>query len=352
MSVLILSPSGDAHGDAVHAALRDREVETVRLSGADFPVRDTLSIWLGAGRHDLRVETERTGVVDLSRVDAVWRRRGEYPRIDAEQIHPEDRRFAHKEAEAAADGLRDVSALLGRAAWINPRRAALQAQNKPYQLAQAMRAGLAVPPTLISNAPVEVRAFCQAAANPVIYKPLTAAVWEDEGAVLAYFVTELDAETLADDDLLRATPGIYQEKIDKAFELRVTVMDRFVHAVKIDSQALEAAQTDWRRHIDELAVKPFALPQEVEARVLDFMAAMGLRFGALDLIVTPEGEHIFLEVNEMGQFLWIEQSAPSERLLAHFCAYLCCTERPYRGGLGRFETARFADYEPKPAVRA
>jgi hypothetical protein len=75
------------------------------------------------------------------------------------------------------------------------------------------------------------------------------------------------------------------------------------------------------------------------------MDAMALRFGAIDLIVTPAGDYVFLEVNEMGQFLWIEQSAPQERLLAHFCAYLCCADRPYAGQLGRFETVRFADYD-------
>jgi hypothetical protein len=33
---------------------------------------------------------------------------------------------------------------------------------------------------------------------------------------------------------------------------------------------------------------------------------LGLVFGCLDLIVTPEGEYVFLEVNESGQFLWVE----------------------------------------------
>ena len=32
----------------------------------------------------------------------------------------------------------------------------------------------------------------------------------------------------------------------------------------------------------------------------------GLLYGAFDLIVTPEGEHVFLELNPNGQYLWIE----------------------------------------------
>src|SRR6267378_654 len=57
-----------------------------------------------------------------------------------------------------------------------------------------------------------------------------------------------------------------------------------------------------------------------------FLAAgaelLGLAFGCIDLIVTPEGEHIFLEVNEMGQFLWVEQDEPRSELLRCFATLL------------------------------
>ena len=36
------------------------------------------------------------------------------------------------------------------------------------------------------------------------------------------------------------------------------------------------------------------------------MRKMGLVFCALDFIVTQDDEYVFLEVNEQGQFLWIE----------------------------------------------
>lgn len=32
----------------------------------------------------------------------------------------------------------------------------------------------------------------------------------------------------------------------------------------------------------------------------------GIVFGCLDFIVTPEGEHVFLEINQMGQFAFVE----------------------------------------------
>ena len=36
------------------------------------------------------------------------------------------------------------------------------------------------------------------------------------------------------------------------------------------------------------------------------MQSLRLTFGAIDLIETPSGEYVFLEVNPNGQWLWID----------------------------------------------
>ena len=38
--------------------------------------------------------------------------------------------------------------------------------------------------------------------------------------------------------------------------------------------------------------------------------------------VTPQGEHVFLEVNEMGQFLWVENGEPDCPMLRAFITLL------------------------------
>ncbi len=37
------------------------------------------------------------------------------------------------------------------------------------------------------------------------------------------------------------------------------------------------------------------------------MKALKINFGAIDMILTPEGEYVFLEVNPNGQWGWIEK---------------------------------------------
>ncbi len=51
------------------------------------------------------------------------------------------------------------------------------------------------------------------------------------------------------------------------------------------------------------------------------MEELGIVFGCFDLIVTPEGEYVFLEVNEMGQFLFVEHWTGMP-LLDAFCTFL------------------------------
>ena len=37
------------------------------------------------------------------------------------------------------------------------------------------------------------------------------------------------------------------------------------------------------------------------------MERLGLNYGAIDMIVTPDGRYVFLEVNPQGQCQWIEE---------------------------------------------
>ncbi len=36
------------------------------------------------------------------------------------------------------------------------------------------------------------------------------------------------------------------------------------------------------------------------------MESFGINFASLDMIITPEGEFVFLELNPNGQWLWLE----------------------------------------------
>jgi glutathione synthase/RimK-type ligase-like ATP-grasp enzyme len=61
---------------------------------------------------------------------------------------------------------------------------------------------------------------------------------------------------------------------------------------------------DWRG--GDPAHEIFTLPERVEASVHRLLDSFDLNFASLDMIVTPEGDYVFLELNPNGQWLWLE----------------------------------------------
>src|SRR5947209_11946086 len=53
-------------------------------------------------------------------------------------------------------------------------------------------------------------------------------------------------------------------------------------------------------------MEPYQLLSDLAEKCSSLLKELGLVFGCFDFIVTPAGDHIFLEVNEMGQFLFVE----------------------------------------------
>jgi hypothetical protein len=69
-------------------------------------------------------------------------------------------------------------------------------------------------------------------------------------------------------------------------------------------------------------VEEVATPPAVERGILSFARQTGVCFGSLDLAVDRNGEWWFLEINEQGQFLWLDDLCPEAQLLGKFCAFL------------------------------
>lgn len=125
---------------------------------------------------------------------------------------------------------------------------------------------------------------------------------------------------LPDESILHLTPGIYQKKVKKNFEVRVTFFGEEYIAVKIHN----SEELDWRilSCSSKLKLSPITLPDDIEKKCISLMEKLGIYFGCFDFIVTPDDDFIFLEVNEMGQFLWIEFILPELKMLDKFCDFL------------------------------
>jgi glutathione synthase/RimK-type ligase-like ATP-grasp enzyme len=107
-------------------------------------------------------------------------------------------------------------------------------------------------------------------------------------------------------DAVRIAPVIFQEYVPAEVDLRVTIVAGDVFAAAIHSADTDYP-VDFRMSIGQAQVEAAALPAEVVGQLHALMARLGIVYGAFDLRRTPEGEHVFLEVNTAGEFLFIEE---------------------------------------------
>jgi glutathione synthase/RimK-type ligase-like ATP-grasp enzyme len=301
MAILIVTHSRDNEAPlSVARALEARGERVYRFDTDLFPTGVQLSLdEAGGGRL-----SGPSGVLELSDVTAVWYRRNSTGAGIPHDMDPQLRQPSVEESRRVVFGM---MAALG-VFQLDSLEVVRRAEHKPLQLKLARTLGLEVPRTLMTNDPEAVRAFAASCPAGVVTKMMASfAVYDERGKEQVVFTTPLKPEELEDLEGLDLCPMTFQERLVKAVELRVTVVGERVMAAAIDSQALPNAREDWRREGAALvdAWKPYTLPEPVHARVLGLMDALGLNYGAFDFIVTPEGRHVFLEVNPSGEFMWL-----------------------------------------------
>ncbi|MEO8114135.1 MAG: MvdC/MvdD family ATP grasp protein [Phenylobacterium sp.] len=233
-------------------------------------------------------------------VTAAYFRRPEPAEIPDAVSDPRERAYCTAEWGAL------LKTLLGRLGprWLNDPAAIALAEDKPRQLVLARRLGFEVPETLITNDPEAFEAFL--AGPTAVGKPLRHARLDgDEDAVI--FTSRLDQAEARDAAAIAAAPLILQREIEKAADVRVTVVGDRVFAAAIHSQGQSESEVDWRRgdgiDLPHLAID---LPPAIAERCRALVAALGLTFGAIDLVEAPDGRFWFLEINPNGQWAWIE----------------------------------------------
>ena len=306
MRALIITRTSDNESvDFVRRALEKRGAKPFRLDTDRFPTEVRAAIRVENGLASGRLE-DRGDVLDVAELAGAWHRRLE---IGGKIPTTIDRKLRGPSLEESRRVLLGMFASLP-CFVVDPTARLRHAEHKQLQLEVARRVGLDVPRTLVTNDPAAVREFWELCDGRVVAKMMAGfAVIEDgqEKVVFTNPLAERDLEAL---EQLALCPMTFQERLEKRVELRVTIVGERVFAASIDSSRFERSKTDWRR--EGLALigdwKPCDLPADVEKGLLALMDEFGLNYGAIDLVVTPEGRHVFLEVNPAGEFFWLDRA--------------------------------------------
>ncbi|MEV6759465.1 ATP-grasp ribosomal peptide maturase [Streptomyces sp. NPDC051105] len=299
-AVLVIAARDDWPTDRVVKALTDGGAEVFRMDTAEFPLDLTL-----AGRIDARQGwsgglTNPRRAVDLADITAVYYRTPNAFSLPLTMSGPE-RRFASAQARSGLGGI--ITALDCR--WVSHPAAMSRAEYKPLQLATARACGLTIPPTLITNSPDAVRTFVGDVGGRVICKPVASPVLIEDDQLKTVYTRKVAEDDLADLRGIETTAHLFQAWVDKAHEVRLTIVGHRLFAAEVHAGS-DTAYIDWRSDYASLTYRVAEVPDSVAVGARSYMDRLELRFAAMDFIIGPDGTWTFLEANPCGQWDWIE----------------------------------------------
>jgi glutathione synthase/RimK-type ligase-like ATP-grasp enzyme len=193
-------------------------------------------------------------------------------------------------------------------AWINTPEAIRTASYKLYQLTAARTLGIPAPDYIVTNNPDSARSFVRHKRSIIVKALSSAYIVYPSGQLKLY------TRRLADisDAVLRSLshgPLIFQEEIEKEYEIRIVILDDKCFSLAIDCRDIPGSPVDIRQmNFDEekWRFRPGVGVEQIEDWSKKLVATLGLSYGALDWLVDPQGRPFFLECNPLGAFKWSE----------------------------------------------
>ncbi len=296
----VVAHRGDIHAQAVMhlAKLRGHSVFQIE---SDVLHDCAASILLDGKPRPIVVVNDSFGSAhELPDFGAIWWRRP----YGKQQIVEQAEAFEYAElinysSRVHIDGLANCC---DSTVFVNEPIAASRSENKIYQLSVAARVGLRVPDTLFSNDSERITSFFFDNDEDVIVK----SHFNSEEVQIK--TSRLTREMLSDRASLEIAPSIFQRYIPGEHHLRVVAVGDQHQAVCFINSALDS-------RIDlSCPAMPARLDADTARMCADFLRSAGLAMGVFDFKVDRSGEIYFLEVNQQGQFAYLDAVAGTRSL--------------------------------------
>lgn len=296
--ILCLTHSGDYYTvDLVMRAIERAGYRAFRVNTDQFNHRQDFSYSIGEGGLEVVLRTPQ-GAFSSEQVQAVWNRKVWPIEAPAELDASYAGVFRQEYTTYRNIFFRSCAGV----PWLNPEPADVRiAGDKLLQLELAVNAGLKIPESLFSGDKDKVLDFFYRSCDKRMVAKLHGTLsYSMSGKAPAFPTTLIGEEDLEGLDSLAYCPMIFQEYMDKAYELRIAFVDGYCFAGKLHSPR---HVTDWRtQRLGEVFWEPYELSAELQEKIGKMMRLAGLAFGLIDMICRPEGDYIFLEVNPKGEW--------------------------------------------------
>jgi ATP-GRASP peptide maturase of grasp-with-spasm system len=303
--ILILSEDGDSSALKVIKWLRNLKVEFIHLS--EHETRNVVEgIFINGDQINIKIRCEGK-IFNITDFKSIWCRRGHFmfsipnPEVkieDSSDIKSKIREHLNQEITTLSDFIYDF--LNTKGILINDPR--LYNFNKLCGLSIAIKSGLNVPPTVITDCNSNVKQVFKNN-NDIITKNIQDVFsYHDENndVIWSQQTFSLANTEIPHDQFFYS---LFQENIRKEFEVRTFIFNNMIYSIAIFSQKNEFTKVDFRNYYQGIPNRmiPYKLPKDIELKLLRFMDLSNLFTGSIDMIYDGN-VYYFLEVNPVGQF--------------------------------------------------
>lgn len=300
--ILCISHSNDEYTiDHVMAYFAQHHVKALRIN-TDQLLKDlSITKTLDVGGWDIAVQS-KAYAFSISEVSGVWFRKIWQPEILNEM--DEDYR-SNVAAELNSTLLGLFQLLEKQVPCINVLSHGKKVEgNKFFQLCQAREVGMLTPDTLITSDFKKVGEFYKKHNQSIIAKLHNALSFSMDAGKRFFPTTVISDQNIGMlEESIAYCPMIFQNKIPKAYELRIIYVDGQCFTGKIDASESLVGQDDWRyAQGDAVFWSSYELPTAEVEKIDQLMKRFSLVFGAIDMICQPNGDYVFLEVNPSGEW--------------------------------------------------
>jgi len=298
--ILLVTTSASQHASILETELNKKGVPSSRVdTDALTPINWPQLHFNKQGKKTILFQDNHNRTKNLDEFSAIW----------FDDIYPSSKSFENIPYSkwAFAETKKALEWIFGSAEvpYISKLSCIIAASNKIVQLQRAVELGLSIPETIISSEYNYIKNFIRY--EKTVYKPISRPTTETTGENRIVLTTMINDEDVTIDSV-SCKLSLFQKYIEKKYEIRTYVIGEQVLSAEIHSQMSSRTKIDWRNY--DIANTPHylhELPKDISNACKDLTHSFGLRYSAIDMIVTPRDEYIFLELNPQGLWLWIEK---------------------------------------------
>lgn len=302
--ILIVSNKSDLATDFLILRLHEKGIPFRRINTEEFLSVWNVNIFLDNEHEDCVICFDDGSVLQVSTITGAYIRQ---PKLPSLNISGEEIEFAKREI---GETLKSLWRFIQDPIWLNAPHKILRASNKPEQLHIAHDLGFRIPNTCITADKESINSFYEKNQKDIIVKAVKHGFVLDAGNSKVATTRIIDHESIQKIDNYERIPMIIQKRIEKKFDVRVTVVGNRIFATAIHSQQHLQTAVDWRladQYEIKLKHEAINLPEDVEKLCHAIVSKFQLSYAAIDLILSKDEEYYFLEMNPNGQWAWIEQ---------------------------------------------